>query len=211
MARYGIIVLFIHFFMRFLIILLISLKTVIILYLEVCLGIYGISTSINKMLTKDDIKNIFFFKKINKSFLAALIEIKQMKSAFISSWNWHFWHLAERVVWGLSDNLQILEYLCNSVLYNIAADCSGIENSRQISLLCSPQSCRPTTRLSHYLTCLSVLALGHVSLPKLALTCPSKSVQWHNSANSSLCYWTTHRMLHATNHKYFDLLVVLIY
>lgn len=85
MARYGIIVLFIHFFMRFLIILLISLKTVTILYLEVCLGIYGISTSINKMLTKDDIKNIFFFKKINKSFLAALIEIKQMKSAFISS------------------------------------------------------------------------------------------------------------------------------
>lgn len=59
--------------------------------------------------------------------------------------------------------------------------------------------------------CLSVLALGHFSLPKLALICPSKSVQWHNSANSSLCYGTTHRMLHATNHKYFDLLVVLIY
>ena len=45
-----------------------------------------------------------------------------------------FWHLAERVVWGLSDNLQILEYLCNSVLYNIAGDCSEIEDSMQISL-----------------------------------------------------------------------------
>lgn len=116
-----------------------------------------------------------------------------------------FWHLAETVVWGLSDNLQILEYLCNSVLYNIAGDCSEIENSRQISLLCSSQLCRPTTRLSHYLTCLFVLGLGLSSLPKLTLTCPSKSVQWHNSANSSLCYWTTHRMLHITNHRYFYL------
>ena len=62
MARYEIIVLFIHLFMRFLIILLISLKTVTILYLEVCLGSMGSPYLLIRCLQKMALKIYFSLK-----------------------------------------------------------------------------------------------------------------------------------------------------
>ena len=62
MARYGIIVFFIHCFMRFLIILLISLKTVTILYLEVCLGSMGSPHLLIRCLQKMALKIYFSLK-----------------------------------------------------------------------------------------------------------------------------------------------------
>lgn len=62
MARYGIIVFFIHCFMRLLIILLISLKTVTILYLEVCLGSMGSPHLLIRRLQKMALKIYFSLK-----------------------------------------------------------------------------------------------------------------------------------------------------